>query len=108
MSEEKNKKTYKEGYFVGRWMVIGMITFAGIGVPLSVISGNQGLIGIGPAFGMSVGIAIGSAIEEKYRKQGLIEPKNKNEKISKKSKIAILLAILGVAVVVLILFLLRT
>lgn len=93
----KNEKTtYPEGYFVNKWMGIGMVIFAGLGVPLSIATGNEGLIGIGPAMGMSVGIAIGASLEEKYKKQGLIVPDS--EKGSRKRKAAIAITIIGIAI----------
>lgn len=92
---ENEKKTYPEGHFVGKWMGIGMAIFSGLGVSLSIISGNEGLIGIGPALGMSVGLAIGTSIEEKYKKEGLIVKKSNS---SQNRKVAIAIIILGIAV----------
>jgi hypothetical protein len=72
-SENKDKK-YPKGHFVGMWTGIGIALFAGIGVPLSVATGNNGLIGIGPAIGVSFGAGIGQAIEKKYEREGKIRP----------------------------------
>ncbi len=93
---ENKKKTYPEGYFVKKWMGLGMAIFAGLGVPLSLISDNESLVGIGPALGMSVGIAVGASIEEKYKAKGLIIPDS--SKGSQKRKTAIAIVILGIAI----------
>lgn len=77
MDEEQKK--YPEGHFVGMWMGIGMVIFAGLGIPLSIITDNHGLIGIGPALGVGFGLAIGQAIENKYKKEGRIIPKSEND-----------------------------
>ncbi len=58
-------------------------SFAGIGIPLSISTRNQGLIGIGPAIGIVIGLAVGQAQEEKYKKAGLIRPLTKQEKKKK-------------------------
>lgn len=102
--KDENKK-YPEGHFVGQWMSIGMVIFSGLGIPLSIATDNPGLIGIGPALGMTIGIAIGSGVEEKYKKRGLIIPKEK--KNSRSSIIAGIIAIIGIAVAVVILFMVR-
>jgi len=69
---QENNKKYPEGHFVGMWMGIGTAIFSGLGIPLSIATGNTGLIGIGPAVGVSFGLAIGSSIEAKYKKEGKI------------------------------------
>jgi hypothetical protein len=83
---------YPEGHFLGIWMAIGIAIFAGLGIPLSIITDNPGFIGIGPAIGVAFGLAIGQAIENKYKKEGKIRPLNKSE--SKKKKNAIIIGIL--------------
>jgi len=50
---EENNKKYPEGHFVGMWMGIGMAIFSGLGIPFSILTGNTGLIGIGPAVGVA-------------------------------------------------------
>ena len=67
MSEQD--KTYPEGHFLGMWMGIGIAFFAGVGVPLSIIFGIPGLIGIGPAIGVAFGLSIGQYIESKDPQQ---------------------------------------
>ena len=90
---EKNNKKYCEGHFVGMWMGIGIVIFSGIGVPLSIILKNPGLIGIWPALGVAFGVALGQLIGSKYKKEGKIRSLTEDEK--KKRKI---LVIAGIAV----------
>lgn len=85
---EENNKRYPEGHFVGLWMVIGIAIFSGLGIPLAIVTENLGLIGIGPAIGVSFGLAIGSSIEAKHKKEGKIRPLTEKEK--KRKKIAIM------------------
>jgi hypothetical protein len=80
--EENNK--YPEGHFVGMWMGIGIAIFSGLGIPLSIVTENYAFIGIGPALGVSLGLAIGSSIEAKYKKEGKIRPLMEDEKKRKK------------------------
>lgn len=65
-------------------MVIGIAIFSGLGIPLSIILKNPGLIGIGPAIGVAFGLAIGSSIESKYKKEGKIRPLTEDEKRKEK------------------------
>jgi hypothetical protein len=84
---EENNKKYPEGHFVGMWMAIGIAIFSGLGIPLAIITDNPGMMGIGPALGVSIGLAIGSGIEAKYKKEGKIRPLTEEEK--KRKKIAV-------------------
>ena len=89
---EKNEKQYPQGHFIGLWMGIGIAIFSGIGIPLSIITDNPGLIGIGPAIGVGFGLSIGQSIENKYRKQGKIRELSESE--TKRNKIAVLFGII--------------
>ena len=93
------KKKFPEGHFIGMWMGIGIAMFCGIGVPLSVAMDNYGLIGIEPAIGVGFGLAVGSAIENKKKSEGLIRPLTDEEKHTRKTLTAggVALAVLGVA-----------
>jgi len=93
-----DKKTYPEGYFVGRWMAIGMAIFAGFGVVLSVSTDNPGLIGIGPALGISFGLSVGSAIEKRHAERGQIRPKTAEEKAKERKALYVGIAVLVVGV----------
>ncbi len=77
-------------------MVIGIAIFSGFGIPFSIVSGNPGLIGIGPALGVAFGLAIGSSIESRYKKEGKIRPLTEDEKQKRK-----MLLIAGVAIFIL-------
>jgi hypothetical protein len=81
--EEKDKK-YPEGHFKKLWMGIGIAIFSMFGIPLSIATGSYGFIGIGPAIGVSFGLAIGQSIENKYKKEGKIRPLTEEEQNRKK------------------------
>jgi len=105
---QENNKKYPKGHFVGMWMGIGTAIFSGLGIPVSIATGNIGLIGIGPALGVAFGLAIGSSIEAKYKKEGKIRPLTEEEKKRKKIGIIAGIVILSVGVVsLLILVLIR-
>lgn len=80
----KNQKTYPEGHFVGMWMGIGMAIFSGMGIPISIATGNNTFIAIGPAIGVAFGIAVGQSIENTYKKAGRIRPLTVKEKRTRK------------------------
>ena len=77
---EENNKKYPEGHFLWMWMGIGVAMFSGIGIPISIASDNLGFIGVGPAIGIAFGLAIGSSIEAKYKKEGKLRPLSEREK----------------------------
>jgi hypothetical protein len=79
---EKDTK-YPEGHFLGLWMGLGIAIFSGFGIPLSIATGNPGFIGVGPALGVSFGLAIGQSVENKYKKEGKIRPLT-NEELKRK------------------------
>jgi len=60
---ENKENIYPEGHFLGLWMGIG----------------DPGFIGIGPAIGISFGLAIGQAIENKHKQEGKIRPLTESE-----------------------------
>ena len=92
----KKQKKYPEGYFINKWMVIGIAIFSGIGIPLSIATDNAGFIGIGPALGVSIGLSIGSAVESKYKKEGKIRRLTKEEKKKRKMLVTIGVVILTI------------
>jgi len=103
---EKDEK-YPEGHFINIWMGIGIAIFSGLGIPLSILTENPGLIGIGPAFGVAFGIAIGQKLEKKYKEEGKIRPANSIESKKKKDALTIgmILLILGLLLVLLLILL---
>ena len=82
--KDKDKK-YPEGYFISIGIALG-IPF---GIPLAISLGNMGFIGTG----IPIGLAIGIALEEKYKKEGRIRPLDENEK--KIRKIALIAGIVA-------------
>ena len=94
--KEKNKK-YPEGHFIGMWMGIGIAIFSGLGIPLSIILKSLGLIGVWPALGVAFGLAIGSAIESKYKKEGKIRPLTEDERKKKKIRVTWGVALLAIS-----------
>ncbi|USN45436.1 MAG: hypothetical protein H6502_05295 [Candidatus Woesearchaeota archaeon] len=65
--KDKNKK-YPEGYFASLGMGIGIAVFSGLGILLCTVTKNYGLIGVGPAVGVPIGLSIGQGIEKKIQK----------------------------------------
>jgi len=43
-------------------MAIGMPSFALIGIALCIVTDNLGLLGLGPAIGLAIGISIGEGL----------------------------------------------
>ncbi|THD69167.1 hypothetical protein E7Z59_02220 [Robertkochia marina] len=70
----KNTKQYPKGTFVA----LGMLCFIPVGIALAIGTKNPGLIGIGPALGLPMGLAW----EEQQRKKGklLSETETKGNK----------------------------
>lgn len=58
----KKTKQYPKGTFIA----LGMLCFVPVGIALAIGTNNPGLIGIGPALGLPIGLAW----EEKQRKKG--------------------------------------
>jgi len=50
---------------MGKGMAIGMVMFIPFGVILWLLLDNPGMLGVGPALGISIGIAIGEAMYKK-------------------------------------------
>ncbi|MFC1800916.1 hypothetical protein ACFLZB_00415 [Nanoarchaeota archaeon] len=92
------KKKYPEGHFTGMWMGIGIAIFTGVGVPLSISTGNYAFFGIGPALGVAFGLAVGKSIEDKHKKKGLIRPLTPKERKRKHMGIwaGVIFLVLGV------------
>ena len=93
-TQQNGNKQFPKGYFINKWMGLGIAIFSGLGVPISIILNNFAFIGIGPAIGVSVGISIGAALEKKKEEQGLIRPLTESE--TKQRKIAFIVGILAV------------
>lgn len=100
-------KKYPKGHFTGKWIAIGIALFSGVGVSLSVSTGNHGLIGIGPAIGVAMGAAIGQSVENKYAQKGLIRPLNEKELNQRRKAAWIGFIVLAFGLFVLLYFLLN-
>ena len=100
-------KKYPEGHFVRMWIGICISIFSGFGIPLSIVTENPGFIGIGPALGVTVGLAIGQSIENKYKQEGRIRPLTESEQKRKKYAVTagIVTLTLGVLIFILLYFL---
>ncbi|MFC1622716.1 hypothetical protein ACFL1Y_01860 [Patescibacteria group bacterium] len=97
---EENNKTYPEGHFIGMWMAIGTAIFTVLGIPLAIVTDNPGMMGIGPALGISIGLSIGAGIEAKYKKEGKIRPLTEEEQKRKKIAVIIIVIILSITALV--------
>jgi hypothetical protein len=100
--DDKGKK-YPEGHFLGMWMGIGIAIFSVIGIPLSIVTENPGFIGIGPAVGVSIGLAIGQSMENKYKQEGRIRPLSETEQHRKKNAVIAVILILAIGILLFIL-----
>jgi hypothetical protein len=96
-------KKYPEGHFLGLWMGIGVGIFSAIGIPLSIVTENPGLIGFGPAIGVAFGLAIGQSIENKYKQEGRLRPLTEVEQKRKTNAIYAGIATLSLGLLVFIL-----
>jgi len=50
---------------MGLGMAIGMIIFAPLGIILAIATDTPGLLGIGPAMGVGVGVALGEGLYQR-------------------------------------------
>ena len=105
MAIEKKQKSYRKGHFMGIGIAIGMILFLPFGAVFWILLDNPGMIGIGPAMGMAVGVSIGAALEKKYNPNPR-PPTAEEKKIIKRFVfIGIITLLAGVALFLWILFL---
>ena len=51
-------------------LAIGMPSFAFIGLALCLATDNLGLLGVGPAIGLTIGIAIGEGLYRRSQQHG--------------------------------------
>ena len=102
------QKKYPEGHFKNQWAAIGIPLGLLFGLPISQATGNPGLLGIGLPIGFVVGLTIGTAIEEKAKKEGKIRPLTKKEKERKNRSVWIgLVGLLIGMIILLTIFFLR-
>jgi hypothetical protein len=98
--EPENSRRYPEGHFRGLWTGIGIAIFSGVGIALSIVTRNYGLIGIGPAVGVAFGLSVGQAIENKYKAENRIRPLTEEEKRRKNIAVMAGLALCTLGVLV--------
>ena len=67
MSQHTNDRMKERERCMGLGMVLGLAMFAPIGIVLSILTDNPGLIGIGPAIGISIGVALGEHLYKRNR-----------------------------------------
>lgn len=67
MSQQTNDPTKEKERCMGKGMALGMAMFAPIGIVLWIVTDNPGLIGVGPAIGISIGVAIGEHLYKRSK-----------------------------------------
>ena len=65
MSKKRETQAKEKDHYVGLGMAIGMIAFAPLGIVLAIATGTFGLLGIGPAMGVAVGVALGEGLYQR-------------------------------------------
>lgn len=97
-----DKKQKEPGQYMGAGIAIG----SGLGVALGTALGN---IAVGISLGIGVGVAIGAALEKQAKEDGTMRTLSPEEKEScgKKSRVALIAALVVFAVVVLTYFFLK-
>jgi threonine/homoserine efflux transporter RhtA len=68
MSQQGNDRTKHDENCMAMGMAIGLIMFVPIGIVLSIVTHNAGLLGIGPAVGISLGIAFGEYLKKRGKR----------------------------------------
>jgi hypothetical protein len=69
MTNQHQTQIPDKNEYMGRGMAIGMIMCMPVGVALFIITGNPGLLGIGPAVGIALGVAIGEGLYQRSTRQ---------------------------------------
>jgi hypothetical protein len=57
--------------YIAIGLAIGMPSFALIGLALCLATDNLGLLGVGPAIGLTIGIAIGEGLYRRSQQRGV-------------------------------------
>ena len=69
MSEKQSVRDTERDRYIGIGMTIGMLLFAPVGLVLFITTDNPGLMGVGPAIGLSIGLAIGDGLYQRHRQK---------------------------------------
>ena len=67
MSQQTNDPTKHKEHCMGLGMAIGMAMFVPLGIVLFIVTRNPGLLGIGPAVGISIGVVIGEHLKKRSK-----------------------------------------
>ena len=71
MSNQDQKQRQELEHYRGIGMAIGMVLFMPVGLVLFIVLDNPGMLGVGPAMGLAVGLAIGEGLyQRKQRESG--------------------------------------
>ena len=65
---EESRATERD-HHVGLGMMIGIAVFVPLGVALSIVTGNLGLMGAGAGIGTAIGIVIGESLDRRIRRR---------------------------------------
>jgi hypothetical protein len=90
------KKSYPQGHWMGIGMAIGMVFGTFVFFIADLLTGEFGsMFFLGPGAGVAIGVSIGTALEERYKRSGRIRKLTaKEEKRQRK------LVTLGVVILV--------
>lgn len=94
-------KNFMEGHLVSKYMGIFIGIFSIFGIVASILTDNHAFIGVGPA----IGVAVGSAVENKYKAKGLIVAQS--TALKKQKILFVIIGSIALLIGVLALFLLR-
>jgi hypothetical protein len=68
---EKDLKMVPKNYYMNMWLALGIGAFGmPIGIALGSSLGNMGFLGLGLPFGVAIGIALGSSLDKKAKTDG--------------------------------------
>lgn len=87
----ETKKQHPKGHYTTLGIAIGAGAFGILGVIICMITDNMGLIGIGPAVGIPIGLLIGQSLEGKKEREGRVRELTVQEK--QRQRIAIFVGV---------------
>ena len=67
LKQERQSPDEQKQHYLGKGMGIGLALFIPFGVALWLVLDNPGMLGLGPALGVSIGIALGEAMYKKKK-----------------------------------------
>ncbi|MBN1658688.1 MAG: hypothetical protein JXA93_09820 [Anaerolineae bacterium] len=69
MADQDRKQRQEKEYYHGLGMLIGTLLFMPLGIVLFIVLDNPGMLGLGPAIGVSVGLALGEGLYERQQRE---------------------------------------